>query len=1063
MTSRRSLGRERRPDEFLLDQGPGPPSVRLGMFHSFLLIAPALARPGVLSAAFLLSLCSMSLQAFGLNPLKNSRQYLLRTWNSGQGLPQDSVRCILQASGGLLWVGTQSGLASYDGANFVRYESDNVPGESITGLAEDRDRDLWISSNGGLTRYRAGRFQTFTHRDGLPEDSIWRIASDPAGGIWAATWSSRVFHFDGHTVRSYTLPLPSYAREINALLDDPSGTLWVATFAGLFRFDGSQGFQKLSRRDGLAGDRIYALSLDTHHQLWAAGDGGLSRLVDGRFQAIPLDGVRSATLLAFDPTNGSDTVWTGSTLDGLFRVQAGRTERLRTADNLAKDEIYLSYFSRDGSLWLGTTKGLSQLSDGAISSYSTDDTFPAAALSADQKRDNPTALILGYGRGVLAVQNGFLVTLGLPKRVRLNPGSPPGGNSPVGLMTVGSVWVRTASHGTQGLILYTSEAGEGLRSTSHPRPPNVTWSSVDTALVDKQGTLWAGGSDIGVIAYGRESRPRAFSTGSGLDDAAVSVLSEDPSGDIWVGTLTGLNRIRDGQVLRIAPCPRVTSIYPATDGGVWAGCDSGLLYVAPSVSEVRLFTRQEGLPSNLIQGVTEDAFGYLWLGTERGIVRLAKRDLLASSSGNKLLSIAFGVRDGLPNSNILKNTVFRSGDGDIWCMTFGHLTVAHPAAIGAEPLAPVQVEQASVDDQNNVFSPTSLTVPAGRHRLTVRYVLPEFTMAGRLRFRYKLGNWDPDWIYAGSAREATYTGIPAGHYNFAVESSDGYGRWRSSEAALPITVQPPFFFTGRFYAIAAALLICCFWIRQRVRVGQVSAAMDQRLQERVRERTRIARELHDTLLQGVLGVAMEMYAASQQAKGSAALSALEDASGKLREIAEQSRKAVEDLRSPSHVLDTFEQSILEAAQVAQLRPGIHFQIKSVGTAVKLRPLVQTEVALITREAFANAMRHSGASLVRIDIVYQPSHFLVTVTDNGRGLSPEARNSDAGHWGIKGMHERADALGGWVHLLPHVPSGTVVEICLPAKVAYSGAWSERGSPAVRRVSRKWILRLTRAFR
>ena len=236
-----------------------------------------------------------------------------------------------------------------------------------------------------------------------------------------------------------------------------------------------------------------------------------------------------------------------------------------------------------------------------------------------------------------------------------------------------------------------------------------------------------------------------------------------------------------------------------------------------------------------------------------------------------------------------------------------------------------------------------------------------------------------------------------------------------------------------------------------MRVAQVSAGINARLQERLQERTRIARELHDTLLQGMLGVSMQMYAASQ---GDSAPSMLGHASQRLREIAEQSRRALDDLRSPANAPDSLEAALVLALREMELPGELQPQIQTVGARVSLEPLVQNEVERIAREAVANAVQHSGADTIRIDIVYQPAHFFVSVSDNGRGFERERQSpAQHGHWGIPGMRERAASMGGQLRILPHTPRGTVVELSLLGAVAYVQSRREPRIPAWRRCLRR----------
>jgi signal transduction histidine kinase/ligand-binding sensor domain-containing protein len=930
----------------------------------------------------------------------------------------------------------------------------SIPGEYITGLVEDRDGSLWISSNGGLSRYRDGHFQNYAIGEGLPEDSIWRIARDPAGGVWAATWHSEFFHFDGRTVHRYPGPIPQRPQEVNAVLEDPRGAVWIATFVGLFRLDQEKGFQRITHQNGLSGDQVYALALDTHNQLWSAGEGGLSRQVDDHFISVPIPGMAIATLLAFDTTGPDGTIWTGSTGRGIIRLRSGEPERLRTEQGLVSDDVYLLYFSRDGSLWLGATNGLNQLSDGPISSYNTDQSLATSVPATRQTLDSVHDFLFGYGHSLIGIWKGSLISIGAANEGHRSDRDHRGEPTPLHFMDKGSIWDRTTNRSNQGLVF------NGRLQLDTPRyrslqsfSPPIRWSLVDSALIDHKGTIWTGGSDIGVVAYASHHMPRSFNMTNGLDDDAVGVLAEDATGDIWVGTLAGLNRIHNGVITHVASCRRVTSIDAAGDGSIWAGCESGLVYVPPASAGVRVFTQRDGLPTNLVMGVTEDTLGYLWLGTNDGVVRVKKADLLGSGENPRISQVVFGVGDGLRDSQIVTNSIFRSHDGDIWFMTVGGLAAIDPHAIQPKTLAPILIDRVNIDDQDIVSASASLNVPAGRHRLRISYTLPDFQIASRLRFRYRLVGWDHDWVEAGPLREATYTAIPSGHYTFEVVNSDGYGNWESKGTTLFVQVQPYFYQTWWFFILLGSVCCMLVWKLHQIRVHQISASIDERLQERLKERTRIARELHDTLLQGVLGVGMQMFAASQHPnEGSAAV--LAEASCKLREIAEQSRKAVEDLRSPSVDTNSFEGALVRVLQDIPMPADIQFTSKSIGDPIRLRPLVQTEIEQIVREAFANAVRHSGASSICLDIVYQPVHLLVSITDDGSGIETGLEKCGRiGHWGIKGMRERAETLGGRVKIFSRVPSGTVVEIYLPGTVAYLENWRRQGASVLLRIIRR----------
>lgn len=984
----------------------------------------------------LVLLCLSVQTSNALEGRKDLRQYLLRTWTSAHGLPQDSIRAVLQTRDGFLWIGTRGGLTRFDGSAFVVYKSgavNSIPSDAINSLAESSDGSLWIASNAGLTRYQNGQFKTFNNRDGLPGTSIWRVAAGSNGGIWAVTRNSQLFHFDGQKAQRYASSFEGRAQDVNALTEDPSRTLWIATFHGLFSFRDGREIRRFGVSDGLAGDRVYALALDRDGQLWTAGDGGLSHASALGFVSIRVPNLSTATLLAFDPERTDDAVWTGATGRGLFRVSPKGVERLQAAQGLVSDEQYLLYFSRDGSLWLGALNGLNELSESPVTSFGAASGWPPSTLNVQRSQGPDGELWFGTESLLYHVQDGALVALGSTDARR--------NSKHFGLRGLRAVplWMRSNDRSSRGLVLVDGHNRSVFTDGTAERIlPSIPWASVGSMLIDENGTIWTAGSEIGVVAYAAHSAPRAYTTATGLDDNNVLALAEDTAGSIWVGTIAGLDRIRGGVANRVCASPNVNAIDPSADGSVWAGSDSGLVYVPPSfgtppAGPVRLFGQQEGLPTSLIEGIAQTKEGYLWLGTEQGIVRLAKTNLLAPDSHLSSPPVVFGSGDGLHSAQVRINSVFRSRNGEIWFQTLGGLASIDPRKILAKPLSSIVMDRVQIDGRDVAISTSlPLAVPSGRHRLTFHYTLPEFRFPSRIRFRYRLEGWDKQWIEAGDLRETTYTGIPPGRYTFQVANSDGYGSWTPTSESLSMEVEPYVYETWWFLGGAASLVALAVFQLHRLRVARVSTRFDARMQER----TRIARELHDTLLQGVLGVSMQMYAASHQSSPNSIRAMLGHASQRLREIAEQSRQAVEDLRSPVPSPDSFERSLAHHLHEMDLPEGMEPHVQFAGVRAELKPSVQTQVQRIAREAVANAVQHSGANVIRVDILYQTTHLFVSISDNGRGMeSPTQSDVRLGHWGIAGMRERAESIGACLRILPNTPCGTVVEISLSGANAY----------------------------
>ena len=973
-----------------------------------------------------LSFCLFSLlaaQCFGLDPGRTLPQYLLRTWTSDNGLPQNSIRAMHETRDGFLWIGTRGGLARFDGATFVVYragEANSIPGDSITGLAEDRDGSLWISTDCGLTRYSHGRFLTYDVRNGLPADSVWRITPDPLGGVWAVTWHSQLFHFDGAKVELYPSSLLQLPQKVNALLEDRQGTLWIATFDGLLAFDKQTGFRRFTASSGVAGPRTFALALACTGTLWVAGDGGLTRFEKGRFSVVHVPGLPTATVLAIDSNCMDSAVWTGSTGDGLFRVSTQGVEHLGVRQGLLSNEIWLLYFSREGSLWAGAVNGLNQISDGSVTSYKTSDGLPGSTACMQRSQGANGDLWFGCDRSFFHVSGGDL----LPAKLM----------APLGTLRAIPLWVRSYRQDLQGLVLVDDKGNAALCDARQKHPlPRIPWASIGTLLLARDGTIWVAGSNIGVRAYPPSGSPRAFNTSNGLDDNNVGALAEDASGTLWVGTLTGLSTIRRGVVSRVFLSAPITSIEASPDGSVWAGSESGLIYVPPFRAPIRLLTQHEGLPINTIAGIASDHQGNIWLSTQQGVVRMRKKEMLAIGSREPLT--IYGTADGFHNAQARVNAAFCSNRGDPWFVTLDEIASIVPQKVHPELLAPAIVSSVELDDTALAIpSGSSLIVPPGRHRIAIRFTLPNFDIPSRLQFRYRLDGWDKQWNKAGVLRSAVYTGVPAGRYTLVVDHSDGYGHWNSPLSSLPVRVVPYFYETPWFLTLIAGLIAACIWHLHRTHVSRLSAELNARMHERAR----IARELHDTLLQGVLGVSMQMYAASQPSNANASvLSIVAHSSQRLREIAEQSRRAVEGLRLPQSGPGPLETAITAAISDMCLPVNVQAEVNSAGQHRDLAPAVQSEVEQIVKEAAINAVRHAEATLVRIDIVYQLSRFFVSISDNGCGIQPEIKERGReGHWGILGMRERAESIGGQLKILSHIPSGTVIELSLRGRDAYT---------------------------
>ena len=976
--------------------------------------------------------------ASALDPNKSVTQYALRSWTADQGLPQGWISALLQTHDGFLWIGTKGGLARFDGIHFnvfKSYEADSIPNDTITSLAEDTAGNLWIGSPGGLTRYRDGHFTTYTQRDGLPETSVWRLCADHAGGIWIVTSYSRLVRFDGSRFKSFDSTIGGLFGEVNSILEDRSGVLWMATFHGLLRFEHGALTRRHSRADGLLGDMVYALCLDRKGVLWLAGATGVYFLDNQRIVHRNVAGLSQATFLSVDRDGN---LWTGATGAGLFRVNGRGVSRLKAAQGLVSDEIYTILEDRDGGVWIGTVSGLNQLQDSIFTSFGAPEGLRANTQRLVAVEESDHAIWMGGDHISIRLSQGAVSKLNESRQPVIFPYA-----------------VHSNSLSRQGLIArFGAKDFSILRPTGRSAIGRLGFGGIGNLFYDRDGVLWAGTGENGLIRFEPNGKLKAYTTRDGLTDNNVRVINQDLRGNLWVGTISGLSRIHNGAASRVATCEVVTSIWVDDDGSVWAGSESGLLHYRDG--SIRTFTQKDGLPTNVIQGVAGDNFGQLWLGTLQGVVRVAKQSLLEIERGGRepLSPIVFGKSDGLRDSEIRQDSVFRSQDGRIWFLTMKEIATVDPKLIPPSPSLAAYIENPTLDDKP-LPPDLPFIVPPGRHRIEIQYTAPNLSSPGRTNFRYMLEGWDREWVNAGIKRSVSYTGIPVGPYRFRVTVSNGWNSANLSEATLPIVVRPYFYETGWFFAICLAAVAGMAIAVHNLRVAQMAAHLNDRLQERLEERSRIARELHDTLLQGVIGMLMQLYAIETQlTENSSVKTALARVVGRAHNLVDDGRIALEDLRSQVTHNGALEEALLTSIEEFDIPENIQVHVTTAGISRPLNYVVQGDVYRIAREALTNAVKHSHATAIAIEVGYSDAALKLRIWDNGQGfLTDPDVIGRSGHWGIRGMRERAEHIGGQLRIWSRPAGGAEVELRIPARLAYR---SDQRRPQFQVIS-SWLRR------
>ncbi len=773
--------------------------------------------------------------ALALDPSKALTQYMLTVWQTDQGLPQNSVFAIHQTRDGYLWMGTEEGLVRFDGVRFTIFDKRNTPAirhNWIQSLLETSDGSLWIGIvGGGLARYKDGTFSNYSTNDGLPNDFVWDLADGGDGSFWIATdgglarWANgrittvdrtheqlRVLArahdgtlwigTDGHGVLQWKNgrlePFESAALPSGitlAIRETRDGNVWLGTAAGLLRLRGAE-TQLFTHLDGLPHDNIRSLYEDSHGVLWiGTGDGGVARFVNGSFTTLTTEqGLASNdTRSLFEDREGN--LWVGSGGGGVARLRDGTFTMYGAREGLFGDNIRTVLQDRTGAMWIGGRGGVTRISAGERQTFT-----HLNGLSSD-------------------------VVYSLHEAHD------------------GSIWVGTdngVSHCRDGRCELMPMDG-------------LSHGEVRAFEEDADGTLWIG-TEGGLDQRGPGATARAFTTKDGLPSNGILTLHRARDGDLWIGTRQGLARItRDGTLERfttagLAQAP-IISIAEEPDGTLWFGSGAvGLFRLRPDHRNDHIdhFTSHQGLYDDTLMETLEDGAGNFWIGTNRGVFRVSKRELdeVARGLRKTVESTIYGTGDGLRAAECNGGTQpagWKSADGKLWFATIRGLAMVDPTHL-APSLVPPPVVVEHVGAGNRSWStPRALDLPAGSNDLEIQYTALSFSAPERVRFRYRLEGFDREWVDAGNRRTAYYTNVPPGTYHFRVSAANESGVWSTADAILPLTIAPRFYETVAFRIALAIVLLLVIWLIDRARIWRMRAR-ERWLTALVAERTRSLEE-----------------------------------------------------------------------------------------------------------------------------------------------------------------------------------------------------------------------------
>lgn len=991
------------------------------------------SRAGHLLVQFSITLLAMAAlilraDAQTVRALTHPQEFTVDQWTTVDGLPQNSVNAVAQTPDGYIWVGTFGGLARFDGIRFDAAERIDDAGrhvDRVLSLAVAPDSSLWIGTENGLLQYRAGRFKYFTQADGLPDHEIRALFVDHSGDLWIGTEHGGAARYKNGRFVTFDRADGKPFDEVVSFVEDRAGVLWLNSRGNYLTLEG--GRVTAARDKEFVGHGFEHMLLEeSNGSRWFRLNDGVARVRKGLVEPIRW-GYGPAYMI---PQTIAGRFWLGTFANGVQEFRLDGSERTRIyplADGKTSYGTTALLDGHDGNVWAGTTSdGLLRFKKNLFTTYrKTNGLTHDVITPVMESRDG--SLFVGTNCGGLNVID--------PTRrsVRLLKGGRPGpGNDPcVFALTQDSTGVVWAGTYGGGLTRITNGIAERVGGLGVLRD-----STILALFTDRNGTIWVG-TDAGGLAEVKDGKVRkVYTAADGLAHNNVRTITQTKDGALWIGTLEGLSRLgADGKFTNFKSASGMSSeyvraIYEDNDGSgtMWIGTYGGGLNRMRGGKFVPI-GRADGLADNVVSSILDDGHGNLWMSGNRGIYRVAKEQLNSFADGRlrRVHGVLYGVGDGLVKAETnggFQPAAWKDRSGRLWFPTIEGLASVNPADATDVPRPP-SVSLAEIVVDGETLTPVkTLQIGPGRPNVEFRYSGVSLSSPDNVTFRYRLESFDENWVEPGTRRVAYYSRLPAGRYRFVVTAANRDGLWNPNEASMDVVVLAPLIQRPWFLLLLTLAFAVSLALAHRAVLRTRSDAIRE-------ERSRLAREIHDSLLQGFGGIALQLHAASARLSLAPAQQPILDrVLTMIDRTLKQAREAVWDIRPQESASTDFVMECEEAASRVFAGSPTETRVVTHGGPRKLSRATRTECVRIVEEALINVNKHASAAHALVEISFGWRAMRVTVTDDGNGFDPELEGKKPGHWGWLGMRERASRIGARLTLKSSAGAGTVVSLTVP---------------------------------